>query len=435
MKWDLPDNVNPPNTICVQFQVPDDPKYVAAFWGAILDLTVGFNWANDSGHTAKRAARRMRQMYLDAQLNNCAVPPIPSGGGADGDSYMLRQNPTNPCLLETSVDGVTWCVWADLSKCVPNPAPGGGSTPPGAGKCNEYQISIDSHAVTLMPFVANTGDTLQLESVSGASTDGTPVWYCPDGSIFYLGACAGGGSTVSGDPAPTVNHQALLWKIGSNYYPITSALFTVPAGVTAQPVYIQTNDASLTNNSGTYQIKFTFCNHQAVPPGAWCFDQNLQPSPSGWSFGSNPSTSVCGGTYAGTLGSWVSGKGLDGTHLEQSDCVHDFSDLRAQFDLGASVPFTVEVKGHGNGDNTGASFVQIYVSNDPTFTSGVVLLINQNPLPVGAFDLTNTTSGSFRYILVTAQAINSTATSGADIYVSNVKFSGTGSNPFGSSNC
>lgn len=435
MGWDLPDNVNPADTVCVQFNVPNDPKYIAAFWGAILDLSVGFNWANDTAHTAKRAAARMRRMYLEAQLSNCAAPcpPIVQFGDGDEDDMQIRTNPANPCQLQVLCPDGNWDTVFDASLCFGNPAPGGGTTPPGFGKCQSYNLNVKAQSSLILPFLVSTGDTIALTSAMGAGADGTLNWFCPDGSAFIAGACAGGGYTVPADPLNTVHHMKLIYRIGSSFYDATPT-FTVPGGVASQPIYMQVNDSVLSDNAGDYNVVINYCNNSVAPPTNWCQDQDMTISPHGWSLESNPATNVCGGTFGGTLGSFVGGTGMVGTHLTQPDCVHDFSDLAMILDLGISTTFSIQVTGNSTQDNSGSSFVQVYVSNSPT--SGFVNIINDSPLTSGAFSPSAASGGAFRYIAINAQAINSTATSGADIHITKIKLTGTGSpNPFSSSNC
>lgn len=201
-----------------------------------------------------------------------AAPPVPAVPFGCGDDCMgCAQLRFNGCVLE-QFDCVTqlWVPVPTVGSCVPNTAPGGGITPPSPTKCQDYQLQFDANALTVLPFLVNSGDTLQINAIKGAGSDGTPTWFCPDGGIFFGGACVGGSFTSGSDPIPTSPHMSVLLKIGSNYYPFfTTTLFTVPGGVTNAQIYIGVNDASIGDDSGQYSIDFNYCNNQSAPVGSW----------------------------------------------------------------------------------------------------------------------------------------------------------------------
>ena len=43
-KWLVPIVVDPPDTICVQVEVPNEMRHIAAFWGALEQLSKAYNW-------------------------------------------------------------------------------------------------------------------------------------------------------------------------------------------------------------------------------------------------------------------------------------------------------------------------------------------------------------------------------------------------------
>lgn len=159
--------------------------------------------------------------------------------------------------------------WVDVpttGDCAANPAPGAGAPQPKPGQSSgNVCMSADASTLTPLPWNVNTGDTLDFTSIVGAGNDGTSAtYYCPDGSIFFLGACAGGGFTSGGDPLNTTDHMALLLKIGSTYYPLVGGIFTVPSGVTNSPVYIQVNTPTIANARGKYNLCVTYANNQTA---------------------------------------------------------------------------------------------------------------------------------------------------------------------------
>jgi hypothetical protein len=112
----LPDVVRPLKTVCFQVEVPDDPWYLRAWFGTFFELASARSWDDDPDHTALEVARVWLEIAL--KLKSGCAPALSVAGTDGGDDYMIRQNPDNPCLLESSVDGMTWCTWADLSKCL-----------------------------------------------------------------------------------------------------------------------------------------------------------------------------------------------------------------------------------------------------------------------------------------------------------------------------
>lgn len=54
-KWLVPDVIDPAQKVCIQLEIPNDLKHIAAFWGALQELTKAWNWEdsyNDGSATA-----------------------------------------------------------------------------------------------------------------------------------------------------------------------------------------------------------------------------------------------------------------------------------------------------------------------------------------------------------------------------------------------
>src|SRR5712664_3871192 len=98
-------------------QVEFNYKWCSVIVGSLSQLLLNTTW--DVSTQAELTA--IQEDVFDLMSAFC-FSPLPanfqpaSGAGGD-DDFMLRQNPDNPCELQTSVDGITWCTWADLSKC------------------------------------------------------------------------------------------------------------------------------------------------------------------------------------------------------------------------------------------------------------------------------------------------------------------------------
>lgn len=265
-RYPLPLNPEPPDTVCFCIKVPNDIFYLAAFRGAIYNLSKPYAWENDAAHTALRAGARWLQVFNALEIDPNCCQGTPSFVGASGDDFMLRQNPDNPCLLETSVDGVTWCAWADLSKClIANPAQPTGGGQPSFGSTTCHDFTLNANGKWLLPFQVNEGDIISISDLAGGWNDGTTSWYCPDGNGYALGACFAFCGHSGGDPSATACHMSVIAEIAGNFYPLVGASLTVPAGVTNENLILQANDADLTDNFGTIQGKI--CVQRPAAPG------------------------------------------------------------------------------------------------------------------------------------------------------------------------
>jgi len=321
-RWNLPDVVNPPDSICYVIPVPNDKFHVAAFMGAIYALTWSKNWGRDASDTAAAVSRVWQAIFDNLQF--CPAPLSPPVLGAGGeDENMIRQNPDNPCELQTSIDGIHWCTFADFSLCIPAPSqPGGGTEqPPTGGGQACYQGETPASQLWLLPTIVNTGDVIDLQIVTGAGNDGTvSPWFCPDGTTFFAGGCIGGtGGLDGGDPLPTVNHMRLIYLIDGTYYDAMAGPFTVPSGVISQQVSLLVNDSVLSDNSGSYQFKVCVTNNQSAS-----FNHVFDFANDGLSGFSFNMASV----ISGTPGVFVPGVGIQTGTVEQAAGPEFFRSIR-----------------------------------------------------------------------------------------------------------
>jgi len=305
-RYSLPDVVDPTDTICFVVPVPADKFHVAAFKGQIKALASAYAWGNDEAHTALAVAAVWREIFDN--LERCKPCPPPSGdqaGADEGGEDMIRQNPDNPCELQSSINGTVWCTWADLSLCIPaGGQPGGGSEQPPAGGSACYQGTMPANSQSLLPTVVSAGDILTISNLTGAAGD-APFgnWTCPDGTAFLLGVCVPStGGHDGGDPMPAALHGAIICSIDGTWYDITAGPVTVPGGVSSVPVYLQMNDSDITNNQGSYGFKI-------------CVDNN---TPAEWTseldFRANSYASIMNSVdYATT---WVAGSGYEGGFVD-----------------------------------------------------------------------------------------------------------------------
>lgn len=234
----------------------------------LYQLTLQATWATDDPDALNLV--QARAMTLISQfIQGCVPPPQPGSNGAGGDEeYMLRQNPDNPCELQSSVDGVHWCTWADLSKCQPAVTQPGGGTPqpPAGGGQTCYDAVMNASEQWNVPTVVNAGDQITFSGAEGAGADGgiDGLWYCPNGQTFFGGACIGIPGTKSADIANTIPHMRLIVNVGGTWYDAYNTSFTVPGGVVNSPVVVQVNDSTISDNSGSYRFKVCVTNNGAV---------------------------------------------------------------------------------------------------------------------------------------------------------------------------
>jgi len=64
----LPETIDPVDSVCVQFQVPNDPNHIAAFWGALEALNKAWNWQYTDTHEGSQVAY-VCQQYIDDAAN------------------------------------------------------------------------------------------------------------------------------------------------------------------------------------------------------------------------------------------------------------------------------------------------------------------------------------------------------------------------------
>lgn len=111
--FELPDVINPGDTVCVQFRIPNAPEYRRAVLGWVHELGKWYLWEKTApGDTrAKEAAQLFRLLLLTSMqiADECGSTEMP---------FQLRQNSENKCLLEQSLDGgVNWTPAFDYSLC------------------------------------------------------------------------------------------------------------------------------------------------------------------------------------------------------------------------------------------------------------------------------------------------------------------------------
>lgn len=283
--YSLPRIVDPPRR-CIQFDVPDEPYHVAAFFGALVSLAYWYNWQRDDAHTGKDVASVWFDVFNQASRNwldkdGCCDCSRAEGSGCMGCCMRIENG-----ILQSKDECGDW-------QDVPGQPPGGifGGPQPGQGApqptpgggCVTQHAVLDAKGNWLLPNLVNAGDTITLSNGNGAANDtafSIDNWYCPTGFRFLGGFCLNQIATSGSDPVPSAPHMSVIVNISGTFYAIPfDAPFTVPSGVVnAQPTF-QANDSALNDNMGTWTFDVQVCNNQAA---AWHHEINLATNPLMW---------------------------------------------------------------------------------------------------------------------------------------------------------
>lgn len=277
-RYVLPEVVDPPERVCFQVYVPKDRQHIAAFLGAIYGLSKPYEWENDSAHTAIAVGRVWREIFDNLHSGDCVSNTIL----IDELEYEM-----SICEQLRFQDGKLQALccgeWSDIpgqgdSALGGSGQPGDGATQPQPGETACYSGRLLGTGQWYLPTTVSTGDTIEITDTGGSWHDGAfSVWRCPDGNIFFAGACIASTATDGGDPLPSQPHMSLIANIGGTYYPVlTGGIFTVPGGVSNSPVILQANDGTLTDNAGEISFKACVKNNQA---GTFHHVQNLAINP------------------------------------------------------------------------------------------------------------------------------------------------------------
>lgn len=273
--------VNPANEKLVK--VCFNERWLPYILGALWQLTEYATWdTTDPVVMEETIAQAGHLLYLFQRATRC-TPDLTASAGAEGaEDIMIRQNPDNPCLLETSINGTDWCPFADLSKCLNFPVqPASGTEQPATGGGQVcYNAYMPANEKWLLPTRVSSGDVITCSDFHGAGTDGAGSWQCPSGGTYILGTCGDIVSLEGGDPKPTSPHMMILAYIDGVYYQAYNATITVPGGISNAEVTFQVNDSNIFDNSGSYTWKTCVTNNQT---GTWSHEFDFEVSSGGWS--------------------------------------------------------------------------------------------------------------------------------------------------------
>jgi hypothetical protein len=402
-------------------QVSVNADYIPYIVGCLTQLLLQTTWNTDDLNLVDVMQQKI--WTLIGLFGNAQPPYVPAIGsaGADSEDYMIRQDPDNPCLLQTSIDGENWCTFADLSLCMTAGQPGSHSYPqpaPGQpGQC--YNVSWNAAGKAYVPTSVSSGDTINVSNASGAGSDTmTNLWWCVDGQLFILGACAPNPITYSTDPLPSVQHGKLILQIGTTAYDMTIGTdFVVPSGIINQPISVLAN-FNLSGASGSYAVSVCVKNNQVA---TWTHNFDFTASPFGFIAGST------GGTLSGL---WAAGQGWssvnddtlgDGNfynllYLTRNFLSTNITEIKIVYDL--TIGSEIFVGGNG-----------LEVATDATNR----ISITQDHLVSGAGQTEDTGTFSQMCTQISIEIVASsshTAFSGGTATLKSMAVSGTGIDPF-----
>jgi len=291
-RWVLPDVVDPDERVCYIVPVPNDRHHIANFLGAVAALASAYNWADDDDHTAVLAASVWFEIFDGLLQRSCAL--------IGGDDVQFRQN---GCKLEFSIDCVHWSTLYDPTNCIA----AGTTQPPGdgeldGGECREFTVTLQGNGIYLLPVPVEEGYTVTISDASGGWNDGSGAggWYCPDGTPYILGACAGARGHVGGDPDAISYHGELVARYNGQYVGASSGSFVIPPGEVLEALEFVMNDGSIGDNAGSITFKVQVC-ATAVPTFSHTFDFTIDDQ--GWTIRASGE-----GVYAAGVG-WHEGGG------------------------------------------------------------------------------------------------------------------------------
>jgi hypothetical protein len=395
--------------VCVTFA----KAWLPAIRGALQQLLLQSTWdTTDEEALTAMLGRVFNLIYLFDEDAECAMP------------FDVRIDPTNSCMLQKSTDGgETWddvgsfytCAYGAgqdaIQDAIEDGTLGGGSqpgpsAPPAPNECHNYHVTLKANDRWVCPFPVSSGYTVRVTNARGACWDGDTFlgrWYCPDGKVFFLGACAGDVPYYEADPYQDGNHMQIVANAADEWGDPLTGVWNIPAGVASQNLYIQVNDESLQDNQGTYDFDIEICTT------GWCYYWDFTTSDGGW-------------VAYGGLGSYALGEGWQtvisgGAYVLALQKLLGGSETR-KF-IQASVLYTCTL---GSGED-----VQQWWTGDGSWVS----ISAQSPLQAGEhvanFTLTTDEVQDVMY--------NPNGAGAGLVTVKAITLWGYGTNPFGSDNC
>lgn len=281
MNYALP-ATNDSDRICVTLAIPGDKTTISNFIGALSTLALWSNYRRDDAKRGKDIADVWKEIVKAIEFDLCAVPPPHNTGEEWEDELSICESLR---FQNGKLQGFCCGEWVNIDGqeggviSGPGVQPGG-TTRPGPGESLCYNVELSGNNIWQLPFGVLPSDIITITDVSGAWTDGSPQWYCPNGEFFALGGCYAPGVFDPTDPAIGLLHMQLIAKINGLFYNYAAPI-TVP-GVGLQTLTFQANDATLEDNRGSLSFNVCVQSGAVAPVATWCHTFGFTASQDGW---------------------------------------------------------------------------------------------------------------------------------------------------------
>jgi hypothetical protein len=144
-RFQIPDVIDPPDTLCLTMTIPNDPTHIANIVGAIYQIAFGPNYANDDAHSAKQLVQVWRRYFNTLKIDDCPIPMPALHGGIEQDLEMPLRVDCDCNVWVTCCDGTEkQILTADQVQALLGSQPGTTPPPPAAGHCTPYDFKFAS---------------------------------------------------------------------------------------------------------------------------------------------------------------------------------------------------------------------------------------------------------------------------------------------------
>jgi len=256
LRWDLPEVIDPDDSVCFTVPVPNDVRHIGAFMGAIFLLTKPYAWANDPDHKALEVAAVWRAIFDN--LERCMPENWTVRLNPDDCTEVQQFDDTTMDFIDVfsircAIDTVIGETFPESNPPLPGqPGEQPGGPAPEPGECWELKFPVTPNGSTLIPLPIDDDWTILPLALEGASTDGrfgpANTWVCANGNRFALGACAGTSYTDSNDPSPSDPHMGVLLARPDGTYTFlqVGTTITIPSGSTPGNYQLIVNNNTVT---------------------------------------------------------------------------------------------------------------------------------------------------------------------------------------------
>lgn len=412
---------------------PDVAIYVRHEWipyilGSLKQLVLQTTWDTQDPEALNLV--QARAMLLLSCVGRSVAPVEPKIQGPEFNMPDICD------VLRYGADGtleVNCCgEWRPLPGAENAVAPGGrqpaGQSRPVAGGCKQYEVVLGAGGRWLLPFPVNDGDVVTISNSQGIWSDGAGIfWWYPNGDLYVLGHPIPTCDHKVGDQLGSACHMRLIAQIGdSTYVDAYNTTFTIPDGTGPQNLqFLANNGFPLAGGDITFHV--SVCSGATPPAEEWCqvFDFTLSPYTDTWaiSCGNAGPCDPIGGVYTPGVGYEANFPGNPPPNgYRWLRIESDFSDINI---TDVTLYFTATY-------GTSPDGVTIY-TNDLVDGMGIA----EGTITVSPHTVT-VDRDSVDKLIIDAVVGNSGVGGvdpGGTFTLSRIVVTGTGTNPYGASNC